>query len=148
MEEKKVRGKPFKKGEFTPSPHNVKNAMTEEDKALRTMSRTFAKNIIYKHSLKTYKELCDALKHKDNIPSLELILMQVMKTAIMYGDIKKLDWIYAQIAKKQKEQIVEEKKIILSFQDRDGNDIPQERFGELETKDLKQIVNSMLKNEL
>ena len=138
-QEKRVRGRPIKKGQFLPSPANT--PLSTDDKLLRHVTKTNAKNIIMKHSNSTYKQLKEKLKNKDRLPCLELLIMRTMESAIASADLKKLDWIYVQLFGKPKVVQTNTKTINFSY-DVNGN-----KTGMVATEQLEEDMLSSYDKE-
>jgi len=61
------------------------------------LTKTEALQLLSKHCGKSYKELRQEIKKKDDKQCLELLIMRIMESAIAKADIKKLDWIFTQL---------------------------------------------------
>lgn len=77
------------------------------------MTRTEALSLIAKHCGKSYSELKKAIKNKNDIPCLELLVMRVMESAIAKADLKKLDWVFYQLWGKPKDLSTEDKERVI-----------------------------------
>lgn len=119
------KGRPFQKGN---NYGNGRPRMTKEERALKKMTREDALKLIAKHCHKTYEDLRNEIKNKNQIPCLELLVMRVMESAIAKADLKKLDWLFYQLWGKPKDIDTDQKDrvIHLKYSLNQGNDDGQE----------------------
>jgi hypothetical protein len=145
---KKPRGKPFKKGELVPSPCN-QGRLTPEERELKKLEKGYARSIFERYTDLPLPNLKEIYSQKDelDLPSIEMMAIKMIIDAIVLGEIKKSEWIFAQRFGKLRETVKEEKVITLKFQDKNGNEVTQEKFKELSTDDLHNVVSAMLKDE-
>lgn len=89
----KPRGKPFEAGNnASPGPPRL----TEEERALRKITKTNFQKAVRKYLTCTKQELLDVAKDPKT-EAMDLLIVSVMMKAITTGDEKKMEWFLFQL---------------------------------------------------
>lgn len=142
---KKTGGRNFQKG-----VQNYFSQLTDEDKALRKLSRESFKTIVARNFMKTLAELEEIVDENDRnstVPAGELLVINVLISAIKTKDEKKMEALLLRSIGKTREVVSEDRRVTIKITDQHGQEITMNQMEKMDNQSLKQIVDSMLKVE-
>jgi len=140
---KKTGGRNFQKGVQT-----FFSKLTEEEKLLRKLSRESFKNIIARNCLLTTTELQEKIiTQQDSLPAVEIMVINILLSAIYSKDEKKMEALMLRCIGKSRDIVHEKKSITVTILDSKGKEITNDKLEELDTGNLKLIVDAMLKGD-